>query len=63
KNYSRAVINHYFKSGELLGLRLMSYHNVYFILNLFNKIQTSIKNGNFLEEKKKFLEKFNSSSE
>ncbi|MCS7227956.1 MAG: queuine tRNA-ribosyltransferase family protein [Endomicrobia bacterium] len=41
----------------------MSYHNVYFILNLFNKIQTSIKNGNFLEEKKKFLEKFNSSSE
>jgi len=63
KNYSRALIHHYFKSGELLGLRLLSYHNVYFMINLFKKIRQAIENENFLEEKKKFLEKFNFSEE
>ncbi len=60
KNYSRALIHHYFKSGELLGLRLLSYHNVYFMMNLFKKIRKAIENNSFLDEKKKFLEKFNS---
>lgn len=61
ENYSRALLHHYFKSGELLGLRLLSYHNVYFITKLIDKIQHAIKNGIFLEEKKKFLEKFSCS--
>ncbi|MFN3550637.1 MAG: tRNA guanosine(34) transglycosylase Tgt, partial [Endomicrobiia bacterium] len=55
KNYSRALINHYFKSGELLALRLLSYHNVYFMIKLFKKIQQSIIEGNFLSSKEEFL--------
>lgn len=58
KNYSRALIHHYFKSGELLGLRLLSYHNVYFIISLMNKIRQAIKEDRFIEEKKEFMEKF-----
>ncbi len=58
KNYSRALIHHYFKSQELLALRLVSYHNVYFMISLINKIRDAIKDDRFVEEKKKFLEKF-----
>lgn len=58
KNYSRALLNHYFKSGELLGLRLLSYHNVYFMIKLFKKIQKSIIEGNFLSSKEEFFKKF-----
>src|SRR5581483_2540307 len=31
QNFSRAYIGHLFKSGELLGHRLATYHNVYFM--------------------------------
>lgn len=62
KNYSRALIHHYFKSGELLGLRLLSYHNVYFMINLFKKIRQAILNGSFIQTKKEFLQKFFSTS-
>ncbi len=58
KDYSRALIHHYFKSGELLALRLLSYHNVYFMMKLFKKIQQSIMEGNFFSSKEKFLKKF-----
>ncbi|MDK2849575.1 MAG: queuine tRNA-ribosyltransferase, partial [Candidatus Woesearchaeota archaeon] len=30
RNFSRAYIHHLFKSNEILGLRLLSYHNIYF---------------------------------
>lgn len=58
KNYSRALIHHYFKSGELLGLRLLSYHNVYFMIKLFKYIRQSIIDGNFMQAKKEFLQRF-----
>ncbi len=58
KNYSRALIHHYFKSQELLGLRLLSYHNVYFMVSLINKIRQAIKEDKFVEEKRIFLERF-----
>ncbi|MCS7151774.1 MAG: tRNA guanosine(34) transglycosylase Tgt [Endomicrobia bacterium] len=61
KNYSKALIHHYFKSGELLGLRLLSYHNVYFMINLFKKIRYAIANNNFIKAKNEFLQKFYSS--
>lgn len=60
KNYTRALLHHYYKSQELLVLRLMSYHNVYFIINLLKNIREKIQEGKFLEFKKNFLEKFNS---
>ncbi len=60
QNYSRALLHHYFKCGELLGLRLLSYHNVYFVTELFNKIKQSIKEQKFIEFKNKFLDQFNS---
>jgi queuine tRNA-ribosyltransferase len=58
KRYTRAYIHHLFHSGELLGLRLLTLHNIYFMLKLITRISISIKENRFLEEKKIFLENY-----
>lgn len=55
KTYPRAYINHLFRSKELLAYTLASYHNVYFTVNLTNKIRESIIEGNFEKLKKSWL--------
>lgn len=55
KTYPRAYINHLFRSKELLAYTLASYHNVYFTVNLTNKIRESIIDQNFENLKKKWL--------
>ncbi len=44
KNYSLSYIHHLFKSGELLGLQLLTAHNIYFMNNLMEFIRDSIEN-------------------
>lgn len=58
KNYSRAYIRHLIKAGEILGSRLITYHNIYFLVNMMNNIRAAIRAGNLLEYKKAFLEKY-----
>ncbi|MEW5895982.1 MAG: tRNA guanosine(34) transglycosylase Tgt [Candidatus Omnitrophota bacterium] len=60
QNYSRAYLRHLIKTGEILGLRLLSYHNVYFYIHLMKEIRASIKDGSFEEFKNEFLKKYNS---
>ncbi len=55
KTYSRAYINHLFRSRELLAYTLASYHNVYFTVNLTNKIREAIMEGRFQELKKAWI--------
>jgi len=55
KNYSRAYIYHLLKTEELLGYNLMSFHNVYFMLELMREIRRSIKNGTFQKLKKEWM--------
>ncbi|MCX5657032.1 MAG: tRNA guanosine(34) transglycosylase Tgt [Candidatus Omnitrophica bacterium] len=55
RNYSRAYIRHLFNSGEILGLRLVSLHNIYFYNNLMRNMRQAISKDNFLEFKKEFL--------
>ncbi|MEM4396408.1 MAG: tRNA guanosine(34) transglycosylase Tgt [Candidatus Woesearchaeota archaeon] len=47
KNYSRGYIYHLFKAEEMLAMRLLTYHNVYFFINLMKQIRDSINEGNF----------------
>jgi len=55
KNFSRAYLNHLFRARELLAYRLATYHNLYFMENLFAKIREAIKKGEFLKLKKQWL--------
>lgn len=42
RNFSRAYIRHLFKSREILGLRLTSIHNIYFLHDLMKQIRQAI---------------------
>lgn len=55
KNFSRAYLRHLFNAQEMLGLTLLSLHNIYFFLDLARKIRQAIKNNQFSEFKKEFL--------
>jgi len=58
QNFSRAYLHHLFKAGEILGLYLNSLHNLFFMLNLMNKIRKSILEDRFEDFKKDFLENY-----
>lgn len=54
RNYTRGYIRHLFKAQEILGQRLATYHNLYFLLKLMKNSREAIKNGTFMEFKKEF---------
>ena len=39
KNYTRAYVRHLLKADETFGIRLTSYHNLYFLVNLMAKVR------------------------
>ena len=55
KNYSRAYLNHLYKSQELAYYKLASLHNVNFMLRLMEKIRDAINNAEFKKLKKEWL--------
>jgi queuine tRNA-ribosyltransferase len=61
RNFSRAYLRHLFNTEEILGLRLVSLHNVHFFLELMQKIREAISQDRFSEFKKEFLSKYNNS--
>jgi len=55
KSYSRAYVYHLLKTEEILGFNLISYHNVFFMLELMREIRKAIDNNTFRELKKDWL--------
>ena len=55
KNYSRAYLNHLYKSQELAYYKLASLHNVNFMLRLMEKIRNSIDNNSFDKLKRNWI--------
>lgn len=55
QNFTRSYLRHLFNAGEILGLRLVSYHNIYFFLNLMKQAREAIKDNRFEAFKKGFL--------
>lgn len=47
RTFSRAYIHHLFHAKELLGIRLVSIHNVAFLLHLMTEIRSSLIEGRF----------------
>jgi len=58
RNFSRAYLRHLFNAREMLGLTLLSLHNVYFFLDLAGKIRKAIRDNCFSEFKKDFLNNY-----
>ncbi len=59
KGYARSYLHHLFKANEILGLRLLSLHNITFYAKLMQNIRQAIKEDRFLEFKKEFLGNYN----
>lgn len=57
RNYSRAYLRHLFKAGEVLGPRLASYHNLYFLLKLMEGARKAIEEDRFGDYRREFLDR------
>ncbi len=58
RNFSRSYLRHLFNTEEMVGLQLVSIHNVYFFVNFLKSIREAIQAGKFLEFKRKFTDSF-----
>ena len=63
KNYTRAYIRHLVKTKEILGTRLLSIHNLYFLTKLMERVRIEIENDNILEFRNQFYKKYGYSKE
>lgn len=58
RNYSRAYIRHLVKSNETFGLRLTTYHNLYFLLELMGQVRKAIKEDRLGDFREGFFEQY-----
>jgi queuine tRNA-ribosyltransferase len=56
--FSRAYIRHLFRAGEILSLRLLSFHNLHFYLCLVSDARAAIANGTFVSFKNSFIKRY-----
>ena len=56
KNFTLSYLHHLFASHELLGLQLITNHNIFFMNSLMKTIRTAIKNNDFEIKRKEWLE-------
>jgi queuine tRNA-ribosyltransferase len=55
KNYSRAYIRHLIKADETFGIRLTTYHNLHFLLQLMREIRQAIADDCLLDFRNEFF--------
>jgi queuine tRNA-ribosyltransferase len=60
KNYTRSYLRHLMNLGELSGLRLISYHNIYFYVTLMSQIRAAIEEDRYKEFQDEFLANYGS---
>ena len=58
RDFSRGYIRHLIKAEEILGLRLITLHNLHFYLNLMNRARAEIKRGTFDQFRKAFVAEY-----
>ncbi len=58
KNYTKAYLRHLYKCDETFGKRLLSIHNLRFLIKMMEGCREAIKEDRFVEFKKETLEKF-----
>jgi len=55
REFTRGYIRHLIKAEEILGLRLITLHNLHFYLNLMSRSRTEIQSGAFDQFRKAFV--------
>jgi queuine tRNA-ribosyltransferase len=55
QEFTRGYIRHLIKAEEILGLRLISLHNLFFYLDLMRRVRSAIDSGAFEAFRKEFV--------
>jgi queuine tRNA-ribosyltransferase len=63
RNFSRAYLRHLIKAKEILGIQLLTYHNIFWYKNFMEEIRKAIEEDRFLEFKNRFLKEFKEEKE
>lgn len=63
KNYTKAYIRHLIVANESFGQRLLSIHNIRFLIKLTEDLRLAIKEDNILEYKDNFIKNYCSKHE
>jgi queuine tRNA-ribosyltransferase len=58
RGFSCGYIRHLIKAEEILGLRLITLHNLHFYVNLMNRARTEIEKGTFDQFRNAFVAKY-----
>ncbi len=58
REFSRGYIRHLIKAEEILGLRLITLHNLHFYLNLMNRARTEIECQSFDKFRRAFVAEY-----
>ena len=58
RNYTKSYLRHLYKCDEGLGKRLLSIHNIRFLINLTKQIRKAIQEDRLLDFKNEFFEKY-----
>ena len=62
KNYTRSYLRHLIRCNEGLGQRLLSIHNLRFLINLTEEVRLAIQEDRFLDFKEEYFKKHNLNS-
>ena len=58
KKYTKAYLRHLYKCDETLGKRLLSIHNIRFLIHMMEEARTAIKEDRFGDFKDEFIKKY-----
>ena len=58
REFTRGYIRHLIKAEEILGLRLITLHNLHFYLDLMKQTRAAIENGRFDQFRKSFVSNY-----
>ena len=62
KHYTKAYIRHLITCNETFGARLLSIHNVRFLIKLTEELRKAIEEDTLLEYKENFIEQYKNSN-
>lgn len=58
RNYTKAYLRHLYKADEILSSRLMTYHNLFFLIELMKNVRQAILDDRLLDFKDEFFRKY-----
>ena len=63
RHFTRAYVRHLLNAGEILGIRLLTLHNIHRYMAFMEELRTSLEDGSFAEFRRRAHEELNSTEQ